>query len=571
MAGRFGAVYSGFVYGEVNNNISSEVDSFTEDVYDPQAYEFSESGDVGYAGIYDTYRIAARASWNPGPAEVQNSFFQDFYFRVHVDPIKLDLQTVASSQTRQFTVWNAWPYTPANLSDILISNPVGVTVDGQAAPYAMQPLEVLTYDVTIGVSGPPKIDIEIQFDFSNVEDLLPIHIIGTRAIKFDIAPEVPVAESWEWLTDNIVATDGTEQRIAVRGEVPRIEFRIKVIFDNLDDLNVFYSTVIAANGRLWLPEYQYAIRASAESLTNELTLYFDETKTDIRDGEYILIQTPLNSVLVQIDTVGSGSATVTSPLTFDVPAGSIIVPGSPALLLDKQSLNRYTVDDVAEVQLTSRFIRQRTQMERPGSIASLTTFATYPVLDKRPLADDLVSDRVSTGQQDLDNKSGLLDIITRWDYSRVGGPRKFKVDRIKSPEDMDYWKAFFAYARGKARRFWVPTFRPDLVLTVAPSDATTTYTVKGKEYAEKVFPIPTHTYIEVETASGIHRTQVTGASVSGDDTIILLADAVPTGAGWQDVKRISYLLPCRLDADKVDWLHFGLESHLTIAIRTAEL
>ncbi len=568
MAGILGEVLPGFVSGEVTKFISSDLNELTEAIYDPTIYDPTDA--IPLWSVYDTYRIAGSNTWGR-IGDVQNSFFQDYYFRIHVDPIELDLQTVASSQTREVVVWNAWPYTSANLNEILISNPVGVEITGQAAPYLMAPLLELTYEITIGVSGPPNIDIEIQYDFSNVSNPLPIHIIGTRAIKFDIAPEVPVSETWEWLTDNIVATDGTEQRIALRGEVPRTETRIKVIFDNLDELNIFYSTIISANGRLWLPEYQYATRATAESLANELTIYFDETQTDIRDGEYILIQTPLNSALVEIDVVSSGSATVSSPLTFDIPVGSIIVPGSPALLLDKQSLNRYSVNDVAEIQLTSRFIRQRTQMQRPGSVASLTTFLTYPVLDKRPLADDLVSDRVSTGQKDIDNKTGLLDIITRWDYSRVGGPRNFKVDRIKAPEDMDYWKAFFAYCRGESRRFWVPTYREDLVITVPPSDATTTYTVKGKEYAEKVFGIPTHQYLEIETAAGIHRTQVLGASVLGEDTIILLATALPTGSEWQDVKRISYLLPCRLDGDKVDWSHYGLESLLNFSIRTAEV
>ncbi|WBF77008.1 hypothetical protein PSV3_00307 [Septimatrevirus PSV34] len=76
----------------------------------------------------------------------------------------------------------------------------------------MPPLQELTYEITVGVSGPPNINVEVQFDFSNVPDPLPILITGTRAVKFDIVPEVPLNETWEWLSDNIVAVDGTEQR-----------------------------------------------------------------------------------------------------------------------------------------------------------------------------------------------------------------------------------------------------------------------------------------------------------------------------------------------------------------------
>ena len=171
----------------------------------------------------------------------QANFFRDFYFRIHVQPLRLDLQTVASPQTREVNVWNAYPYTFAQLNDILVSNPLGIEISGQATPYSMPPLKELTYDITIGTSGPPNINVEIQFDFSNVDNPLPILVTGTRAVKFDIIPETPVTEEWEWLTNNITAVDGTEQRIALRGELPRVTESLKVIFDDQSKLRKFYA------------------------------------------------------------------------------------------------------------------------------------------------------------------------------------------------------------------------------------------------------------------------------------------------------------------------------------------
>lgn len=521
-------------------------------------------------GKYNEFRTSFNSLWG-AIGERNRSHFDDFYFRVHVTPLSIDLQTIASSQTREVQVWNAWPDRAAQLDDILVSNSAGIEISGEAAPFAMPPLKEYTYEITVGVSGPPNVNVQVQFDFSNVLDPFPILITGTRAVKFDIVPEVPLNETWEWLSDNIVATDGTEQRIALRGEVPRIEERLKVVFDSSESIRRFYSDLMSAVGRLWIPEFQYATRITAASNTGALQLYFDRTKTDVRDTEYVLIQTPLVAALVEIDVLTADGATLGSPLLFDIPAGSLIIPGSPALIDDNTALARYSVNTVGEVEINAKMIRQRSQLTRPGATVVLEQFGGVPVLTKRPLANDLVRDEVSTGQISIDNQTGLADIISRWDYSRIGGPRSFKVNRISNPEELDYWKAILAYARGQARKFWMPTYRTDLALAVQPSDATSSYTVEGSEYAEKIWPIITHRYIEIETASGIHRTEILGATLlETGNTILLLGTPLPTGAGWMEVKRISYLLPVRLGDDKVEWKHYGLESILNLSIRTAE-
>ena len=568
MAGRIGTFLAAqsFIYGDASSNISSELNELTPVQYAPAIYD---PRDMTLRGGRSAYRIAPSNRW-PIVGNEQNNFFRDYYFRVHVSPLKLDLQTVASSQTRQFKVWNAWPETTAQLSDILVSNPVGIEITGQAVPYSMPPLKELTYDITVGTSGPPNINVEVQFDFGNVADPLPILITGTRAVKFDIVPEVPVNETWEWLSDLMVATDGTEQRVALRGEMPRVELNLKVKFDSSESIRRFYSDLASSIGRLWIPEFQYATRTTAASASGSLQVYFDGTQTDIRAGDYVLIQTPVTTMLVEVKTLNASGGLVSSALVADIPANSLIMPGSPALIDNQTSIDRYAVNQAAETTLICKMIRQRSTLTRTGSAVTLPTFLGSPVVDKRPLADELVKDEVSTGQISIDNQTGLPDIISRWDYSRIGGPRTFKVNRIKAPDEMDYWKTVFAYCRGQARKFWMPTYRDDMKLAVAPSDATTTYTIEGTQYAEKIWPIITHRYIEIETASGIHRTQITGASVTGSNTIILLTTPLPTGAGWRNVSRISYLLPVRLNDDKIEWKHYGLESLLNLSIRTAE-
>ena len=567
MAGRIGQVTTDRNWPEINPNLSSDLNAFGQRMFEPAPFDAETR--IGQGGR-SAYRMTPANLWAIAGQQAPN-FFDDFYNRIHISPLVIDLQTIASSQTREFSVWNAYVDSSANIDEILISQPAGIEITGQSVPYSMPPLKELFYEVTVGVSGPPNINVEIQFDFSNVADPPALLIIGTRAVKFDLVPEVPVNETWEWLSDNIVAIDGSEQRIALRGEVPRIEIQSKVIFDSVEAIRRFYADLMAAIGRLWIPEFQYATRTNGASLAGGFSVFFDNSKTDVRAGEYILIQTPLNTALVEVDTIETFGANLTSALTFDIPQSSLVIPGSPALISDNTAIARYPTNDAAELQLNSKLIRQRSQLARPGATVVLEQFGGVPILTKRPLADDLVRDEVSTGQISLDNNVGAQDIISRWDYSRIGGPRSFKVNRISNAEEMDYWKAILSYARGQARKFWMPTYRTDLKVIVAPSDAATNYTVEGTQYGEKIWPIVTHRYIEIETTGGIHRTTIIGASVNEDGNSVILFDpAVPTGPEWMEVKRISYLLPVRLADDKVEWKHYGLESILNLSIRTAE-
>lgn len=567
MAGRLGQVTNDRNYPEINPALSKDNNAFGQRMFDPAPFD-SETRKA--QGPRNPFRIAPANLWAI-PGQQAPNFFDDFYNRIHVLPLKIDLQTIASSQTREVSVWNAHVKNSATLDEISISQPAGIEIIGEATPFSMNPLKEIFYNVTVGVSGPPNINVEILFDFSNVADPLPLVITGTRAVKFDIVPEVPVTETWEWLSDLMVATDGSEQRIALRGEVPRIELSFKAVFDSKEQIRRFYGDFLAAVGRLWLPEYQYTTRTTAKTTAGTNLLYYDNTKTDIRAGEYVLIQTPTNAALVEVTSLTVSGALLTSNMLFDIPTDSLITPGSPALIDNQTALARYAVDDVAEVSFNARLTRQRTVLTRTGSAVSLPQFLGVPVVEKRPLADELVKDEVSTGQVSLDNQTGVQDIISRWDYSRIGGPRTFKVNRMYAPEEMDYWKTVLAYARGQARKFWMPTYRQDLKVIVTPADAATNYTVEGTQYAEKVYSLPTHRYIEIETSSGTHRTTIIGASVSGGNSVILFDPAVPTGAGWKVINRISYLLPVRINDDKIEWKHYGLESLLNLSIRTAEV
>ena len=500
----------------------------------------------------------------------QKGFMHDYYFRIHVEPTEIDFQTVAASQSRRVSVWNAFPDISAQMASIDIDRPQGLSVEGHDVPLSIDALGELSFNVVVGVSGPPSINANIQFSFDTVPNPSEISVKGTRAVKFDIVPEVPVVEKWEWLTDIIQAIDSTEQRISLRGEFPRITQQTKIIFTSSEEIRKFYSDVAVSVGRLWLPMFQHTARISKQSLAGTARIYFDTSRIDIREGEYVLLKEKDFGILAEISKMEIDGATLTSELTATINEAALIVPGAPALIDDSTRLKRAAVNQVAEVALNAKMQVIRTSLPRPGSTVSLTMFDGLPILEKRPLANGTVDDAFATGQETFDNQTGRVDVGSRWDYTRVAGDRDFKIDRILNPEQLDFWKLFLAHCKGSAFKFYMPTFRNDLELANSVNEGANAFTAKGSEYGEKLHTLPTHRVLEFETAGGMHRAKVVSAAAGNGVSFVTFAPSLPNDKAFADIKRIGFLIPTRLANDAVNFKHYGLESILSISTISAE-
>lgn len=567
MAGKLGIILNSyFDYGETNGSISSELNELTEVFYNPTIYDFKEA--FLLSGSYSSYRMPVSNTLGKA-ATKSNSFYDDYYNKVHLIPNLIDFETVVSNQTEQFFVWNSF-LENKNLSEIQSLNDTGISLSGQSAPYVVSALQELTYEVSISTVGPPAIDGYFYFIFSDAADPLPLNVIGTRAIQFDLIPEMPVIEKWNWVNDTILSFNGTEQRISLKGEICRVNVELKIQFDNEQNIRDFNSLILTSQGRLWLPEYQYGTLTTQESLANDFDVHIDDDRTDIREGENILIQTKVNSGLFKVETIASGVLTLSSPLTFDVPKKSNVIPGAAALIANEQTLNRYQVNNVAEASLKSTYIRQRETLDNPNRPYDLTLFKDKPVLDKIPIVETTVDDTYNIGQKVFDNKIGIIDLVVYQEFTKLTGKRKFKIDRILNPDSFDFFKSFLTALKG-VKPFWLPTYRTDLILAETPTDSAQAFIFVGSDYGEKIWLIPPYKFLEIETKAGIHRTEITNVQVDENgNSVASFETQLPPGIDWTEVYKVSYLLPCCLNDEDVILTHYGLESEIEFSFRTVE-
>lgn len=537
---------------------------------------------------HDIGRTVVRSTMPSFPARVNNypvsqassvknclylrTWGDDFYDRIHVSPYLIDLGTIASIQTRQIEVWNAWRRVSAQLASIDISGTL-IFVTGESVPYSFRPLHYEFFEVTVPTTGTPEVMSQIQFNFSNVSDPNFILITAIRAVRFDTVPEVPVRESWKWFTDLMVSTDGSEQRVAIRGEAPRVELEIKGVFTSKSEIQDLYGKLLTSAGRLWIPEYQYGTLTTQQTEIDGTIIYLDTNTTDVRVGEYLMVSTTNGTFLSEVQSVSANSVTLVSGVDIVVPKGSVVAPGAPSLLDNGTRILRYAVDEVGEVSLRCKFQRYRDTLTRPGVASQMDSFLGHKVLTKVPLVEGTVGDGFYTGQEAQDNQTGVFDLISNWDSVKVGGDtRKYKINRIHQPSELDYWKEFFGWCRGRTRMFFSSSYRQDFNVTVIPSATSTSMTLDGDLYALKLWSNPEHRYLELETEAGIHRIKVESASETIGDSGIVFSPPWPggPGTGWDVIKRVSLLLPLRLDSDEVTIDHYHLDSFITFAVRTAE-
>lgn len=571
MAGRVGHTTGEVLYGDVNPNLSVDLDNLTEAVasFDDYAWrDYPYSYELTFRRLHQPLRRGIAGA-------VSNSFRQDFYERVHVFPSRMALGTIASEQTRLVSVWNAYTQQNANLAAITPTNAGGLILTGPGVPLVMTPLQELVWTLRITADGSPQINASFLFDFSNVPDPLPLIITGTRASLLPVVPEVPVVERWRWLTDTHVSVDGTEQRVGLR-PVPRRSLRTRLVFVKAAELREQYRTLMASVGRLFIPYFQYATTVTETAGTGDSALSFDVGLADVRNGDYVVIVQQDVARLLQLGVVGTSGATLSAPLTAPVPKGAVIAPAFASMIPNNTSLQRAAVNNYGSVTLNSEATYPRTSLQRPGAVATLNTLSGYPILERRPLANDDIGHTFDTGQEMDDAETGLVDLYSYWDFTKMEQLLSFNVRRVgrscgfqTGVAEFDYWRAFCDAMKGSLNNFLLSTYRPDLVLYSSVGVGADSIVAFGADYVDTYWPAPAYHYIAITTAKGVHYAQVMAASKDADgNSVLSFAPALPATEGWNDVLEVSYLLKLRIADDQVELEHYPFETTFNIRVRT---
>lgn len=415
-----------------------------------------EYGDVtvAMAGAYtDNRPIPLREYALSGSSG--GSFSADFYNRIYQAPGLLDFGSVVSEQVLDFTVWNAY-FTPKNLLNVIETDfDSGTQFSGQTTPSIFSALEQRTYQITVGIGGPPTIDAAITFDWEVGIDSTSTDIVGTRVLLLPIVFSANTQEALEFKTNVLNSWNGTEQRIRQRS-APRQQFAIRA-FSPRSEMHKIDNLLYQFRQQLWVLGLWTEARTGDPITSGDTVVDVDTQYGDFRVNSLAIAwESPSKYDVFQITAKTDSTLTAASPIANDYSAPAIMPVRSVRILGDPtrttsgyDSVLNITVEVIDNIVLptspsTQQFLGEDTYFEEPWASTS-----------------DGVPDSYQHKISAVDFQTGAVEIFAPWDNIRVGRTVEFLFEGKQAIWEFREWLHRRA---GKLVPFYYPTFENNFKL-----------------------------------------------------------------------------------------------------------
>jgi len=532
--------------GSVQNQyLGSFFSRFGLDNWPPHA---ADVGDSQKGLLVNHWPITAAA--HEIQTQQATSYSHDFYHRIHIRPALLALGNVVSTQSSDVYIWNA--FFEAHTLVAIEGIEEGVSLEGQPPlPVLFNPLQERIWQVKVGTTGATALDASIKWVFDGAL-FTTLRITANRIIAWTFTPDWAdgIIERLTWATDILQSETGVEQRRALR-LAPRREFEGPMIVDGRErqflDLALF-----AWSARIWAlpiwPDVQLTITAIPAGV---LTVPCQTTHLDFRAGGLAILrgESAFESETVEIDSVDATGLLLKRETQKSWPAGTRLYPVRSAQLVEQPTLTRLTdMSSSADV---------RFELVEPSDWPAVMPTRLYrdaPVYEVPP---DETEDLTSSYQRlllTLDSGSAMP--LTTDTANRAFPVQQHRWLELGRSERSALRSLLYALA-GRQKAVWLPTHADDLTMLGVTTEVSTTLEVVNVGYTRFAGSKPGRRDIRVEFLDGtvFHR-RIT-ASIEVDDNLERLA--LDSAFGRQvlptDVRRISWLVMCRLDSDTVEIEH----------------
>lgn len=480
-----------------------------------------------------------------------NSYFDDFYNRIHISPASLELGNVASEQVSTVNLWNAYlvPKTLQSIDGI----EEGLNVSGQPnVPLKFAALQERTWNVNIQPDGPSTIDVTLTWQFGS--DQAVLHITGTRIVAFSwmIDWTNPVNESLQWLTDILQSQSGYEQRRSLR-VAPRMTFDADIlVYDR--ERQYFDLAMIGWSGKtfaipVW-PQQQWLKTAHA---VGALIIYCDTTNRNFRANRLALLrgQTAFENETVEIESVLADRLILKRPLQQNWPRGTCLSPALTAQLSDQPQLTKRT-DRMMRTHVT---LNVTEAVDHPEALPTLI-YRNYPVLADAPNESDDLTHSYERLLSQLDNKTGLRlqkdnaqAAFSIYQYAWMTSGRVAQANL----------RSLFYALRGSQKAIWLPTFSDDLTVKAVIVANGQTLDIQWCGYTRFARGQLGRQDIQIILKNGtvLYRRITSATEVDSSTERLAVDQNFPTQINPNDIFRISFMSLCRLSNDTVVFEHIN--------------
>lgn len=350
-------------------------------------------------------------------------------------------------------------------------------------------------------------------------------------------------------TEVIVSRNKREQRIANR-VLPRktYEFSLRLSRGELAEFQGYMAK--NQQGDFWLIDWTRFVASTADVIAGASTIELGSVPGWIAAGVQVYLKNGPQRALVQVASVNPTSITLTAPLVLAWPAGARVHHVVRAAM--SQSIRaRLLTNTVGTVDMS--FTAQpgsfhESEPAAPTIFNGRELFLTKPNWATQPSV-DLVGflESVDFDRGVISNYAPVVFNTRRLQMSYLGR------DRAAVESFLDV----FRRAKGQRGEFYMPTWEPDIDVSIGAAPGATQITVPGSDFLSAYAGSPVYKALIIFHNDGSYQARrITSVVASGPNTRINVFPAWTTAVNAATV-RLACLLPVwrfAVDNVSVEWL-----------------
>jgi hypothetical protein len=515
-------------------------DAGRSDIYDPHTQVELPTVRVG---IFTSHQPSPEANAAHAGAHV-GAFSDDYYYRIYLQPTRIDFGNLVIPTTRTVEIWNAFPEAVTIFQ--LDGDTEGLAL-GFAPPARMRGLEDIFYAVTATLDGPSFVDTLLTLHFSQG---------GTRtlAVAYGRVLVMGLRHDWaggfterlEWLTDVMTVRDGGEQRVRLRAE-PRRSFEFDVLeYGNGGQLDLL---LCVWQARVYaVPVWTDKARLATDIYPGDTVLAVTTTDLDYHAGGLAIVGDHQGaSEALEVLSLTAETLTLKRGALGHWLAGSWIAPARLGRLPAEQTVNRPTA---ALSQARLRFELEDLASTVAPADAEIR-YRGYDTLLRHP---NRVED-VSVAYE------RLVDVFDR----QTGAPvvtdipnRPFLVRTydflLTDRADITAMRGWLAARAGRQVPFWVPTWERGLEVAAPIALDATEVLVEARGFVTYYQAMPGRQDVAFLHNDGTWflRRITAFEFVGGPYELMRLDAALGRDCAPSDFRLVCFLELARLESDAVE-------------------
>lgn len=546
---QYSVTQSGFLLD--NQYLSQDLNGLTGELWHPFSNAQNNRVSDGLA-----YRLTNHLSVTTAPRTIKHiiakSYVDDFYHRIHIDNLQVDLGVVASKQVINFALWNAY-FEPLDFTRIDGLAVGSYFADTDLPPLIFEALQERTWQLHILPDGDARLHLDLAWRFIGKRTKNAYQaanqLRGQRVIGFawDIDWDKGVSESLAWHTDILQSQTGHEQRRSLR-LAPRLTLEAGLLLHEHERTLFDLAMSAWASKNFVVPVWFYQAYVTDPIAKNSRVISTDTTHIPYANFQYVmLIKDAFSYEVSEVQTVNAGQITLKRPLQNDWGCGTQLFPAMSAFIKAQPKL----------IKRSSQIMRTVVSLQALDGVNLPTTaktdeFLGYPVLHLPPNDVDDLTHSYERLQQQLDNLSGRPLLVDSANASfSLYQYRWF----LAGAEQHREFYAWLHLLNGRQKAVWLPTFSDDLQLVNAISSgkrfdvANCGYTKFGQAQNGRQY-----IYIELHGGERLYRKIISSQELGATERLTV-DEPFLNNITTNQVKRMSFMSLCRLNSDVVNISH----------------